>query len=405
MPESSPHRVAPRRAGTERGVVVEPFRGWRIAPERMRELAGRYATPWGQLTDLSDGAAQEAAAVLRSWQRSGTVLREPRDALYAYRQSGPHGDQRGVLGAVHLDSRLLPHQDVLPERAEALSRMMATGGLDLGPLLLGYSGTGTTAGHLDALGQRPPTAEVLGPDGQRHQLWRITQPAVHEEIAAELARSPALLADGHHRWIAARQLRRLRHARGSGTGPWDYASALLVDTRRSPLLVAPVHRVLPAADPWTALDSAAGAFRMTRLRGDLGEWLRVLRHTAEHTTAFAVVTGHGTFLLTDPVEPLLAEALAAVPAPLHRMQLAVLHAALIDWLWRVPAAPGAIGYESSPGRAVRRVQRDGGIAVLVTPPRQAELRSAFSAGLRLPCKSTAFRPVPHPGLVLRAVDG
>ena len=136
------------------GVRVEPFRGWRVAPERLRDLAGRYATPWGQLGDSWDGVAEETANVLRSWQRSGTLVRENRPAVYAYEQTGPHGDQRGVLASVHLDSRLLPREDVIPERAASIARVMGTGRLNLDPLLLGYPGTGTVSAHLDAIARR-----------------------------------------------------------------------------------------------------------------------------------------------------------------------------------------------------------------------------------------------------------
>ena len=79
-----------------------------------------------------------------------------------------------MLASVHLDSRLLPREDVIPERAASIARVMGTGRLNLDPLLLGYPGTGTVSAHLDAIALHRPIAEVLGSDGQRHRLWRIT---------------------------------------------------------------------------------------------------------------------------------------------------------------------------------------------------------------------------------------
>ncbi|MGW3473476.1 DUF1015 family protein [Saccharopolyspora sp. NPDC000995] len=393
----------PARPSTN-GVGLVPFRGWRVASERLRDLAGRYATPWDQHAGSWDGSAEEAASVLRSWQRSGALEREPARAVYAYEQTGPRGAQRGLLAAVHLDSRLLPHEDVIPSRANGIGRVLEVGRLNLEPLLLGYSGGERTAAHLDAAARRTPTSEVLASDGQRHRLWHITDQAAQADITAELSRIPAFLADGHHRWVAARQFRRCLHAEGRGAGPWDYISGLLVDIQRSPMALSPVHRVLPHVNPTAALNSAATRFRVARLRGSLIEWLRVLRQNAQHAIAFVVVTGHEAFLLTDPHRPFVAEELRRVPAALRRMQLAVLHAAVIETLWGVPDSPEDVHYEDSPTRAVRQVQEFGGIAVLVAPPRQADLQSAAGAGLRLPRKSTSFGPKPHPGLVLRLLD-
>lgn len=386
------------------GVGAAPFRGWRVAPERLRDLAGRYATPWDQHAGAWDGSAEEAASVLRSWQRSGALVREPARAVYAYEQSGPRGSQRGLLAAVHLDSRLLPHEEVIPSRANGIGRVLKVGRMDLEPLLLGYSGGRRTAAHLDAATRRTPASELLASDGQRHRLWRITDQAAHADIAAELSRIPAFLADGHHRWVAARQHRRYLHAEGRGAGPWDYISGLLVDVQRSPMTLSPVHRVLPHVNPGAALDAAATRFRVTRLRGDLTEWLRVLRQNTRHTIAFVVVTGHEAFLLIDPHQAFVAGELRRIPAALRKMQLAVLHAALIETLWGVPDSPEDVHYEASPTTAVRQVQEFGGIAVLVAPPRQADLQNAAAAGLKLPRKATSFGPRPHPGLVLRLLD-
>ncbi|MGP4019344.1 DUF1015 family protein [Saccharopolyspora sp. 5N708] len=395
--------LEPAGHGTN-GVRVAPFRGWRIAPERLRDLAGRYATPWDQGAGAWDGSAEETASVLRSWQRSGSLVREPDRAVYAYEQTGPHGSQRGLLAAVHLDSRLLPHAEVIPSRSDGICRVMEVGQLNLEPLLLGYSGNGSTAARLDAVTQDRAYAETLGSDGQRHRLWRITDRAVHAEIAAELNRVPALLADGHHRWIAARQHRRYCYAEGQGAGPWDYISGLLVDVRRSPMTLSPVHRVLPYVNPGAALDAAANRFRVTRLPGDLTEWLRVLRQNARHTIAFVVLTGHEAFLLIDPHPSFVSEELRRVPEPLRGMQLTVLHVALIEMLWGVPDSPEDIHYEPSPTKAMRQVQEFGGIAVLVAPPRQADFQHAAAAGLRLPHKATSFGPKPHPGLVLHLLN-
>jgi uncharacterized protein (DUF1015 family) len=384
------------------GVGIAPFRGWRIAPHRIQDLATRYSTPWDQQGNTD--AAAETVSVLRAWKRSGTIVRDSRPLFYAYRQTGPRGTQVGLLAAVHLDSKLLPHEDVNASYADGIAELLHNGQANLGPILLGYSGTGRTTEYLTDATRQGPLTEVLADDGQLHRIWPVTHPGAHPDIVDELATRSAFIADGHHRHVAARQLRRDYHAAGDTSGPWDYIYGLLVDVKASPLRLAPVHRVLPHLDPDQALRAAATRFRVVPLRGELRDWLRTLKEHARSGPTFVIVAPHGAFLLTQPDRAFLAGVLQWQPAPLHRLHLSVLHAALIDNLWNTPDLPEWIGYEASATTAVRQVQRHGGLAVLLTPPSRTDIEAAAAAGLRLPTKATSFGPKPHPSLVLRTLD-
>lgn len=406
-----PERSAQRREGRgdtsargRRGVDVAPFPGWRIAPHRLRALAGRFATPWDQQAGNRETSAAEAASVLRAWQRSGTIVRDQRPALYAYRQSGPRGFQLGLLAAVHLDSRLLRHEEVIPARVAAITEFLDIGQMNLDPVLLGYRGDGRSSASLTRTMQHVPVADVLTSDGQRHQIWRITDHATQRDISDELGAQPAFIADGHHRYLAARQYRRQIYARGEGSGPWDYLPGLLVDVQRNPMRLAPVHRILPCADAQQALASAATCFRILGLRGGLVDWLRTLKAHARYGPAFVVVTPHEAYLLTRPARDVMAQVLRHVSGPTAAMHVTVLHKALIDTLWHVPDVPGQVAFEPSATGAVRRVRQYGGLAVLLTAPTQADLHGAAADGVRVPRKTTSFGPKPHPGLVLRTLD-
>ncbi|MBB5156443.1 DUF1015 family protein [Saccharopolyspora phatthalungensis] len=384
-------------APTRNGVSVAPFRGWRIAAH---QLAARYATPWDR---TGAAPAAEAARTFRAWQRSGAIVYDRQPALYAYEQSGPRGALRGVLGAVHLDSGLLPHEDVIPERIDGIADLMDEGAMNLDPLLLGYSGDGRTSTCLAQATQTVPVVEVLADDGQLHRVWHLTDNAALEEITGELATRPAFIADGQHRHVAARQLRREYYASGHGPGPWDYIPGLLVDVKRNSLQLAPIHRVLPFTDPQPALQAASRGFRIRPLPGELRQWLPVLKEQARGGPAFVVVTPAGAFLLSTPNRAVLESALKNCLPPMRRLHLSILHHVLIDELWRIPALPEYVAYEASAVNAVRQVRHRGGLAVLVPPPGQQDLATAAAAGVRLPRKSTSFIPKPHPGLVFRTI--
>ncbi|KAA5838077.1 MFS transporter [Saccharopolyspora hirsuta] len=381
------------------GVTAVPFRGWHIAPHQLGRLGTRYATPWDR---TGQAPAAEAARTLRAWQHSGTLVRDREPALYAYEQIGPRGTLRGILAAVHLDSGLLAHEDSVPEQISGIADLMHEAAVNLDPILLGFSGDGRTSEHLQRATALPPVSEVLADDGGLHRVWRVSDRDVQDDIAGELAARAAFIADGHHRRAAARQLRREYYATGSGPGPWDYVLGLLVDVARTPMRLAPVHRVLPHVDPRAALEAASRAFRIQPLRGELPEWSALLKQHARTGPAFVLVTPTGALLASAPNQQLLDTSLENFPPAIRNVHSTVLHAVLINDLWRVQ--PEHVTCTASARSAVHQVRTRGGLAVLTAPPTQADLRAAASAGVRLPPKSTSFGPKPHPGLVFRTLD-
>ncbi|WP_406689360.1 MFS transporter [Saccharopolyspora sp. ID03-671] len=388
--------AGPIRAVTSprNGVAVAPFRGWRIGSRHLGSLAAHYATPWNP----------NAAVTLTDWQRRGVILQDRQPAFYAYEQTGPRGTIRGVLAAVHLDSGLRTHEEIIPNHAAELTRIMDRGRMNLDPALLGYSGDGRTTRHLAGLAQQDPVTDVLTDDGQSHRLWRITDHATQDEIIAELDTHTAFIADGHHRYAAARQHRRSAYANSQGPGPWDYFPGLLVDVTATPLRLAPIHRVLPHLDPHHALRNASSQFRVHPLHGPLTHWLAALKRHARTGPAFILATPRGGFLLTEPRPRFLDIALNGTPPPLRSMHVAVLDSALLTHLWRIPDHPRHVEFEPHAATAIQTARRTGGVAVLTNPPTQHDLTTAATSGIRLPRKSTSFGPKPHPGLVFRTLD-
>lgn len=380
------------------GVDIRPFRAWALAPERLRGLTDRHATPW----DRWPAGVEESMRLLDEWRRHQVLVREPRPAMYVYEQSGPLGRQRGVVSAVHLDSRLLPHEDVHPAHADGMVEMMRASGLGLPPVVLGYSGDERTAAEIDNAVRQPPMCVLRTPDGQEHRTWRLSTRDSCAELMAALQQRAALIADGHHRYVAARRYRREVHAAGFGEGPWDHLPALLVDTKRSPLRLRPVHRVLPNADPWRILAAAQKTFRITELSGPLEEWLDVLRAHALRGPAFIIATRERPFLLDTPDPAFLERGPGARFAePLRRMHITLCQA-FLDSI-RTGPDTAAVRYEPSATRAVREVGERGGIATITFPPSMRDLQTAAATGCRLPLKATAFGPTPHPGILLRAL--
>ncbi|SEF12677.1 DUF1015 family protein [Streptomyces sp. Ag109_O5-10] len=418
-------------ATERRGLELTPFRGLRYDPDRVGSLAAVTSPPYDvvvrpdgvhhlQSADphnivrlilpqagTPSAGTEQAADTLHRWQAEGILAADPEPGLYVYEQQDGNGLlQRGVIGALRVSEAsegvVLPHEEVMaPVVADRAALMRATSA-NLEPLLLTYRGNGTTAEIIETVVARPPLLTTTTEDGFQHRLWSITDPAELALVQSDLAHHQALIADGHHRWATYLRLR----AEHPSPSPWDYGLVLLVDTARYPLRVRAIHRLLHGLPVAEALEHVKGLFRVRRLDVPLAAAQEALADAACVGNAF-LLAGDGAFHLIDHPDPdLLARTVPDDrPAAWRTLDATVLHAALLDHVWRIPEdSPAHIAYIHDTAATVAKAERDGGTAVLMHPVREEVVRDLARQGVTMPRKSTSFGPKPASGLVLRALD-
>jgi uncharacterized protein (DUF1015 family) len=446
----------------DKGLRLVPFRGLRYVRERVGSLSAVTSPPYDvvvrpdglrhlQSSDPHNivrlilpqaGSAgdrhRQAASTLRRWLAEGILAPDPEPAMYVYEQHRGDVLQRGIIGALALsspaDGIVLPHEEVMPEIVEERAALLRTTAANLEPLLLAYRGDtngdtsdgasgdanggasspasgarpggtrpGTASGAADAVERalgRPPLLTTTTEDGFGHRLWSVTDPGELGRISEDLAHHQALIADGHHRWATYLRLRDEHTA----AGLWGYGLVLLIDTARYPLQVRSIHRLLPGLPVDRAVGGLAGSFRVRTVDGPLPEALGALADAAATGNAF-LLAGDGRFHLVDhPDKELLARTVPTDrPAAWQALDATVLHATLLDHLWRIPDDPGYITYIHDSEAAVIQAERAGGTAVLLHPVREGIVRDLARQGVTMPHKSTSFGPKPATGLVLRSL--
>lgn len=424
------------------GLDLAPFRGLRYDPAKVGDLALVTSPPYdviepggiGPLEDAephnivrivlpradacgTEGPYAHAGVTLRTWLGEGVLRPDPEPALYVYEQITATAHQRGLIGALSLGTgpggnpAVLPHEHVMPGPVADRTELMRATQANPEPILLAYSGDGPASDAVDrAATTGPPLLDTRTPDGTEHRLWAVTDPAELAGIAADLATRQALIADGHHRWAGYRRLRNDAHATGLGAGAWDRGLVLLVDTARYPLQVGAIHRVLPGLSVPRVLDelrshgpAGSGAFLSRRVEDP---WPSVLWTLERAEGPAYLLTGDGTFhLLTDPDPELLHQAVRYDrPAAWRTLDATILHAALLDHVWRVPDDPAHITYHHDAVAAIREAQRTGGSALILRPTSEGVVRELAQQSVRMPRKSTSFGPKPATGLVLRSLS-
>jgi uncharacterized protein (DUF1015 family) len=421
-------------AAAHRGLELTPFRGLRYDPDRVGSLAAvtsppydvvvrpdglhhlEAADPYNIVRLILPQAAtpsarnEQAADTLRRWLSEGVLTTDPEPGLYVYEQRDGDGMlQRGIIGALRVsdpaEQVVLPHEDVMPHIVADRAALMRATSANLEPLLLTYRGDEATAGTADLIertAERPPLLATTTEDGFHHRLWSVTSPEDLAAVQSGLGRHQALIADGHHRWATYRRLR-TEHPSPS---PWDHGLVLLVDTARYPLRVRAIHRLLHDLPVGEAVAALRGRFRVRRIEVPLPEALDALADAACTGNAF-LLAGDGAFHLVDHPDPdLLARTIPADrPEAWRTLDATVLHATLLEHVWRIPEdSPAHIAYIHDTAATVEKAERDGGTAVLMHPVREEVVRDLARQGVTMPRKSTSFGPKPATGLVLRALD-
>ncbi|MEU3416375.1 DUF1015 domain-containing protein [Streptomyces sp. NPDC006658] len=426
-------------ATTRRGLELTPFRGLRYDPDRVGSLASVTSPPYDvvvrpdglhhlQSADphnivrlilpqagTPSARTEQAADTLRRWLAEGILVADPEPGLYVYEQRDGDGMvQRGIIGTLRVsepaEGVVLPHEDVMPPVVADRAALMRATRANLEPLLLTYRGDGTTDGVgagtaaevVERTAGRPPLLATTTEDGFRHRLWSVTDPVDLAGIQKDLAGRQALIADGHHRWATYRRLR----AEHPSPSPWDYGLVLLVDTVRYPLRVRAIHRLLHGLPVADALRAVTGLFRVRRLDVPLANALAALADASCAGNAF-LLAGDGAFHLLDRPDPrLLARTVPADrPAAWRSLDATVLHATLLEHVWRIPEdSPAHIAYIHDTAATVEKAERDGATAVLMHPVREEVVRDLARQGVTMPRKSTSFGPKPASGLVLRALE-
>ena len=460
--------VADRRGA---GLALAPFRGVRYAQDRVSGLAEVTSPPYDVIAQDKEsqllaadphnivrvilprdaagtpgGQYREAARALADWQRDGILARDRKPALYVYEQAargngrpgdGAPGDgaerilQRGLIGALTLvppeAGVVLPHEDTAPGPVADRRQLMEVTGANLEPIFLLYDGSadhgaawhrgagdsacgqgGSAATRIaDAAAGRAPLVDIATSDGLRHRMWAITDRGELAAIAADLAPRQALIADGHHRYAAYRQIQQHRDAGGVSPGPWDRGLALLVDSAAYPPQIAAIHRVIPGLPAAAAAEQAAASFRVRQLPGGIAGLPAALAELAGADRlgpAFLVAGDGAVFLLTDPDPDRAARAMPAGRSERWQgLAPAVLQELLMRATWGVADTGERVRIVHDDAAAAVRAAQEapGSTAVISCPVPASDIYAVAALGERVPRKSTSFSPKPRTGLVIR----
>ena len=321
------------------------------------------------LLDALPTARATLSVLLRKDYRAVT------DVVAPYEVDGPDGTACGLLcmvdpaavdadgiGRVRHSEEIYP--EVVAERAEVLAGLgYATSAAMLVPV--GEQDT-LTAAVRRTIAHQPPEVSTVDSNGRRHRLWLLGPGPARDDVLAEVAAHPLMVADGNHRVAAA-----------AAAG----LSGLLALVTAGPRLrIGAFHRVLMGTD----LDAAT-------LR-DLWRGHGLTVHEVDHA---APPEHPGTVVARCPAGTLVVE----LPTG------GIDHAAVEDLLIRDALGIDPEGPHVRPLAGDRPPPPDADAVLLLAPVPLADVLAVHAAGRRMPRKSTYFTPKPRSGLLLAELSG
>jgi len=223
----------------------------------------------------SDEVYARAKANFSRLQQVGALRRETTPALYLYQQRMGNHVQTGLATVCHVDDYIhervanplardiiKKHERTRQDKEDDRTKLIGTLRADTGPVFLTYRDRKTIDAIVTRETARPPTNDFTAPDGIRHTVWRITDPSVTADLAAEFATlAAAYVADGHHRTASAARVGLELRAKGAATADSDWFLCVLFPA--SQLQILPYNRAIKDLNGLTAeqfLTATAKAF-------------------------------------------------------------------------------------------------------------------------------------------------
>ena len=359
----------------------------------------RTASPYTVLELLAgDGpdGFRAAGAAYQRWRRTGVLVEDSAPAYYLYEihelRAGVPAVLRGVLAAVSVeDGNLLPHEAVDETRVADRTHRLAAVPVELAPVFAVHTaGSPGLRAVLDAAPTAPPIVAFTDEYGADHRIWALRGQAEITAVRDGLRQVRAVIADGHHRYAAARE-------RAASLGRATRTLTYLVDGSAYGPQLRAVHRLVRplTASALAALD-ADFAFHPTASDHLLDQL------TAQPGTAFGLRRASGSTDLLVARDPQnLDRRLPGDRAAAWRR----LDAAVWDAIVRPAVAPAEVIYRSDVAAATAQVEElnDAGL-FLLRPASLADVIACAEAGEPMPAKTTWFRPKPRAGLVMRSLD-
>ncbi|MDD4873695.1 MAG: DUF1015 domain-containing protein [Dehalococcoidales bacterium] len=250
-------------------------------------------------------------------------------------------------------------------------------------------------------------------DGERHDVWAITEPEAVKDIRDSFTDKPLYIADGHHRYESALTYKRERAAcdkKTSTDAGYNFVMMTLLDMDDPNLIIFPTHRLLHGLESSKLLTLE----QKLKLYFDIQElslglpdvWQQIDGLMADASNIRIVLFGLNEGKLSILTLKDFAVASRMMPAShsdvYKRMDVSIVdHVILEEILEMKSDDENRISYTHNRREVVNSVVNgECQLALIISPVKSQTIKDIADIGDRMPRKSTYFYPKLPSGLVV-----
>lgn len=443
---------------------VVPFRGLRFNAEKIDRMEDVVTPPYDVVDskaqaalleknpynmiqlDLTKNAGEQVADDryekardhFQNWQDQGVLVRDEQPAIYLYfidytLSNGKKFTRKGLVALVELaefeKGIVKPHEKTFRGVTDDRLRLTEACQAQFSQVFSLYSDEqGKVISALEEAASGEPLYAVEDQDGCLHRLWAVTDDKVLSSIGNAFKEKALYIADGHHRYTTALQMRdrmAKKHGSVAADSPYNYIMMYLCPMEDPGLSVLPTHRLVRHPGQVSIEELVARVEKCFYIK-EVGPGSREMLvaevlsamddHSAQNTVLgmFEPVSDR-CFLLTLR-EGIMAEVVGpSVPTSLQDLDVVVLSDLVVEkclGLCHEKCGNEAlISYYSDPDEALDEAVKLASTSTDMSPvlflmngTPVSQVKKIADENLVMPHKSTYFYPKVLTGLVLNTLE-
>lgn len=391
--------------------------------------------------DLRDGETiyDAAANHFNQWKKDGVLKADNPSAMYVYHQTfefdGKKHTRRGFMSRVKIEpfgeGKIYPHEETHSKVKEDRFKLMTACGANLSQIFGIYPDQENEIQEIleAAIGDNTPLT-CTDHLGVEHSLWLVTDTEAISKAAAVMGPKPIYIADGHHRYETATNVRQANEDAGNlpPEHPSNYVLMMNVSMFDPGMIVLPTHRLFRGIPPMSSeefVGTVSEAFdceivgRGPEKAKDLWETIAV--EDEQSTMGFYCHTDQAWVLtrLNEGGQKLMKDVAGDQSDDWRSLGVALLHKLVVGKLLGHESLPSPLYVHSvdeviagikngdAAGRDATGQQGSGepfGLCCLVMPATLEHVKRISEHGERMPAKSTYFYPKMLSGLVFNSIS-
>ncbi|HEX4415993.1 MAG TPA: DUF1015 domain-containing protein [Lacipirellulaceae bacterium] len=394
--------------------------------------------------DEQNNRYTRAARQMRIWLREGVLFTEANAAIYVYHQvfteGGVEHTRRGFMSRCRLErfgeGKIFPHEETHGAAKADRLKLWGACKANLSQIFsLFPDPQNEVQGILEAAIAGVAPLESTDHLGVVHRLWPVIDVKTITEASGAMGDRPVYIADGHHRYETACNLRDQIAAEMGARGekmspehPANFVLMMFVSTSDPGMLVLATHRLfrgLPSMTSSQLREKLGDSFEMepagTGPERARSLWEEIELEGDQATLGLYTAADNQWTLvrLTDAGRERMAEAASEHSDDWQSLGVSILHRLIMDTLLDASKLPApkyvrdieevveGLKHGDAAGRDATGQAGSGGrfeLAALVMPATVEHIRAISSHGERMPAKSTYFYPKLLSGLVINPLE-